>query len=111
MFKIYADGYGGTQWAVDKLAADDKVNFTLPSCIPDGDYLLRHELIALHSASTYPGAQFYMECAQITVTGCGSAVLETYAVPDAGTDPGITVNIYYPAVTDYTIPGPCHLHL
>jgi hypothetical protein len=90
------------------IAADGKVNFTLPSCIPDGDYLLRHEVIALHSASSYPGAQFYMECAQITVTGGGSATPETYAIPGiyAGTDPGITINIYYPAITNFTIPGP-----
>src|SRR4051812_48456945 len=32
-------------------------------------YLLRAEIIALHAASNYPGAQFYMECAQINVRG------------------------------------------
>jgi hypothetical protein len=35
-----------------------------------GNYLIRHELIALHQANN---PQFYPECAQITVTGSGTA--------------------------------------
>jgi cellulase len=37
----------------------------MPSCVAPGQYLMRVELLALHSASTAGGAQFYMECAQI----------------------------------------------
>lgn len=60
-FKIAEEGYSGGQWAVDKLIANDgRWDIQIPSCIPAGDYLLRHELIALHSAGTYPGAQFYV---------------------------------------------------
>ena len=36
------------------------VDFTVPTCIAQGDYLLRAEIIALHSASSSGGAQFYM---------------------------------------------------
>jgi cellulase len=36
------------------------VDFTLPSCIASGDYLLRAEIIALHSASKQGEAQFYV---------------------------------------------------
>lgn len=36
------------------------VNVTIPPCVPDGFYLMRHEIIALHSAYNYPGAQFYV---------------------------------------------------
>ncbi|KAF5369396.1 hypothetical protein D9758_002798 [Tetrapyrgos nigripes] len=111
-FKIYHDGLtvnNGT-WAVDKLiAAKGKMTFSIPSCIPAGQYLMRVELIALHGASTYPGAQLYMECAQIQITGGGSTTpTNTVSFPGAykGTDPGITVNIYYPPLTSYTIPGP-----
>ena len=79
------------QWAVDRMIANaGKVSFTIPSCIESGQYLLRHEIIgassspclvslyggltlklslALHAAESYPGAQFYMECAQINVVG------------------------------------------
>ncbi|KAG6907062.1 hypothetical protein DXG01_010708 [Tephrocybe rancida] len=110
-FKIYEDGLHAADqtWGVDRMVANaGKVTFTIPSCIPAGQYLLRHELIALHGASSYPGAQFYMECAQIQITGGGSTVPPTVSFPGAyaGSDPGITVNIYYPVLTSYTIPGP-----
>ncbi|KAL0769451.1 hypothetical protein CaCOL14_008759 [Colletotrichum acutatum] len=47
-------------------------NFQIPSCTPPGEYLLRIEQIGLHSASAKAGAQFYISCAQIKVTGSGS---------------------------------------
>lgn len=60
-FKIYEDGLTNGQWAVAKLIANKgKVSVTIPSCIAPGDYLLRGELIALHAASSYPGAQLYV---------------------------------------------------
>ncbi|KAL7273452.1 hypothetical protein RUND412_003688 [Rhizina undulata] len=109
-FKIYEDGLDTSlEWAVTRLYNNaGLVNFTIPSCIPAGNYLLRAEIIALHGASSYPGAQFYMECAQINVVGGGSAAPATVEFPGAyeGTDPGITINIYWPVVTNYTIPGP-----
>ncbi|KAG8956481.1 hypothetical protein FRC03_010817 [Tulasnella sp. 419] len=109
-FKIHEEGmYSDGTWAVDKLYNQKgKWDFKIPSCIPPGNYLLRAEIIALHPASSYPGAQFYMECAQINITGGGSASPSTVSFPGAyhGSDPGITINIYYPPVTSYTIPGP-----
>jgi hypothetical protein len=128
-FKIYEDGLdvSTSTWAVDKLIANDgKVSFKIPECIESWQYLLRHELIgepplisstfrwltncnpALHGASSYPGAQLYMECAQLEITGGGSTSPETVSFPGAyaGSDPGITVNIYYPPLTSYEIPGP-----
>ena len=36
------------------------VTFTLPKNLPSGQYLVRMEAIALHVASTYGGAQFYV---------------------------------------------------
>lgn len=115
-FKIYEDGLTGTTWAVDKLITNKgKVNVTIPSCISDGNYLLRAELVALHSASSYPGAQFYvsccpfakpillifslqMECAQINISGGdGSSSPSTVSFPGAysGTNPGITFNVSF----------------
>ncbi|KAJ4467252.1 glycoside hydrolase family 61 protein [Lentinula aciculospora] len=113
-FKIWEDGYiaSNQTWGVDRLIANKgKVTFNIPSCIPAGQYLLRHEIIALHAATSYPGAQFYvwtMECAQLQITGGGSTEPSTVNFPGAyaGTDPGITINIYYPLVTNYTVPGP-----
>ncbi|PVF94636.1 hypothetical protein CPB86DRAFT_633875 [Serendipita vermifera] len=109
-FKIYHDGlHSDGTWAVDTLITNKgKVTFTIPSCVPSGNYFLRVELIALHGASSYPGAQLYMECAQINITGGGSASPATVSFPGAysGSDPGILINIYYPTPTSYTIPGP-----
>jgi cellulase len=71
-FKISADGYDSASklWAVDKLIANGGVqSITIPSCIENGQYLLRGELIALHAAGSPQGAQLYMECAQINVSG------------------------------------------
>ncbi|KAF7981800.1 hypothetical protein HWV62_31901 [Athelia sp. TMB] len=113
-FKIWEDGLiaANQTWGVDRLIANKgKVTFTIPSCIAPGNYFLRHEIIALHAASTYPGAQFYMECAQINITGGGSKVPATVSFPGAyhSTDPGVTVDIYWPLLTNYTIPGTCRL--
>ncbi|KAI5793034.1 glycoside hydrolase [Geopyxis carbonaria] len=107
-FKIYEDGYSNGQWAVDKLIANKgKVTVTIPSCLPAGDYLLRGELIALHSASSYPGAQLYMECAQLRLTSGGSKSPTTYNIQSvySGSDPGIKFNLYG-GFSSYTIPGP-----
>lgn len=60
-------------WGVDAMrAAVDSQGFgwqefTMPSCIAPGNYLMRVELIALHGASSSGGAQFYQSCAQIKV--------------------------------------------
>ncbi|KAK6216807.1 cellulose-growth-specific protein [Colletotrichum tabaci] len=83
-------------------------NFQIPSCTPPGEYLLRIEQIGLHSASAKGGAQFYISCAQIRVTGSGNGQLSpTVSFPGAytGSEPGILINIYYPVPTTYTIPG------
>ncbi|KAF6757592.1 glycosyl hydrolase family 61-domain-containing protein [Ephemerocybe angulata] len=107
-FKIYHDGLSGGVWGVDRLIQNKgKVTFTIPSCIPSGEYLMRVELIALHAAGSYPGAQFYMECAQLKISGGGNASPATVSFPGAykGTDPGVTVNIYS-NLSSYVIPGP-----
>ncbi|KAH8828785.1 glycosyl hydrolase family 61-domain-containing protein [Flagelloscypha sp. PMI_526] len=81
--------------------------FTIPKDIANGDYLLRAETIALHVAGGVGGAQFYMSCYQIRVTGGGSASPSTVKLPGAysASDPGILINIYT-SLTAYTIPGP-----
>lgn len=58
-FKIYHDGLTSDgKWAVDRLVANrGKVDVKIPTCIQDGDYLLRGELIALHGAGSQNGAR------------------------------------------------------
>ncbi|KAJ0104320.1 glycoside hydrolase family 61 protein [Diaporthe amygdali] len=110
-FKIQEDGLDNGVWGTEKVInGQGKHQIKIPSCIAPGQYLLRAEMIALHGASNYPGAQFYMECAQINVVGGTSSKTPSNIVsfPGAykGTDPGVKVNIYYPPLTSYTIPGP-----
>lgn len=45
---------------LSQIEAEGIQTVTIPECIEDGDYLLRFELIALHSASAPLGAQFYV---------------------------------------------------
>ena len=75
-----------------------------------------------------PGAQFYMECAQLNIVGgSGAKTPSTVSFPGAysvcsplcvlnivrwltwsqqGSDPGVKISIYYPPVTNYKVPGP-----
>ncbi|KAK0432821.1 glycosyl hydrolase family 61-domain-containing protein [Desarmillaria tabescens] len=97
--KIYSSGLvdpATQEWASDVVNANNgKHSVIIPPSLPSGDYLIRGEIIALHVAETYPGAQFYIGCAQVTITGGGNAKPPTIALPGAykGSDPGITVRI------------------
>ncbi|KAI0677082.1 glycoside hydrolase [Trametes maxima] len=107
--KIYSSGLLNPQtqeWATDVVNADNgKHSVVIPSSLPAGEYLLRAEIIALHVAQSYPGAQF-VRCAQVKITGGGNASPPKIAIPGdyKSSDPGITVNIYN-NLKSYTAPG------
>lgn len=115
-FKVYEDGWASASksrgdddlWGVkDMNACCGKMDVKIPSNLPAGDYLLRAEVIALHTAQSAGGAQFYMSCYQLTVTGGGSASPATVKFPGAykSSDAGIQINIHA-AVSKYVVPGP-----
>ncbi|KEZ40577.1 Uncharacterized protein SAPIO_CDS8490 [Scedosporium apiospermum] len=84
-------------------------NATIPDSIPDGEYLLRVEHIALHMAMQPNKAQFYLSCSQIEITGGGSAIpAPLVAFPGAysSNDPGILVNLGSIGPDSYQPPGP-----
>ncbi|KAF1956589.1 glycoside hydrolase family 61 protein-like protein [Byssothecium circinans] len=118
-FKVAEDGLDGSgKWGVDRMIASGGwVDFTMPSCVAPGKYLLRAEIVALHSASNSGGAQFYMGCAQINISGSGSKTGQTVSFPGAysANDAGILVSIYnaqgQPVGNGqpYKIPGPAKL--
>ncbi|KAJ3506006.1 hypothetical protein NLJ89_g7112 [Agrocybe chaxingu] len=87
----------------------DTFTFTVPRNLPSGEYLVRIEQIALHSASSFGGAQFYISCAQVRVTGGGNGTPgPLVSIPGVynGNEPGIKINIYWPIPTTYVQPGP-----
>lgn len=64
-FKIAESGYDAATetWGTDVLNENcGQFEATLPADLPEGDYLLRAEAIALHTAAQVGGAQFYMSC-------------------------------------------------
>ncbi|OJJ06600.1 hypothetical protein ASPVEDRAFT_45957 [Aspergillus versicolor CBS 583.65] len=95
-------------WGDDQLIKNNNSWMVqIPESIAPGNYVLRHELIALHGAGTEGGAQNYPQCFSLQVTGSGTdkpaGVVGTklYTEDDAG----ILVNIYS-SLSSYKIPGP-----
>ncbi|KAK8200873.1 hypothetical protein M8818_006190 [Zalaria obscura] len=95
-------------WGSDQLIANNNswvVN--IPTTLAAGNYVARHEIIALHSAGTADGAQNYPQCINLKITGSGTAAPagtlgeKLYSEDDAG----ILVNIYQ-SLSTYDIPGP-----
>lgn len=104
---INGDSPPGT-WASDNLISNNNsYTVTVPSGIAAGNYVLRHEIIALHSAGETNGAQNYPQCLNLKVTGGGSdsptGTVGTKLYTN--TDPGIKISIYQ-SLGSYAIPGP-----
>ncbi|KAG8830206.1 hypothetical protein FRC17_005233 [Serendipita sp. 399] len=112
-FKIWewSPTYSPSTGLVFASAGVSQVTFPLPKSLPNGQYLLRVEQIALHLSGSANGAQFYLACAQLNVVGGGSgnpSPLVSFPGAYKQTDPGILINIYSlpPGFTGYTPPGP-----
>ncbi|KAK6340604.1 hypothetical protein TWF696_008929 [Orbilia brochopaga] len=99
---------GHGTWGAGQVLDTLKWTVTIPAALPSGEYLIRHELLALHQANN---PQFYPECAQLTITGGGNGVpgpLVDLQKAYSGSDPSVNVDIYIAdaAKTTYTCPGP-----
>lgn len=95
-------------WPTDAMIANNNTySITVPSTLASGNYVFRHEIIAMHGAGSEGGAQNYPFCINIAITGGGSdspaGTLGTALYTP--TDPGILFNPYT-TLTEYTIPGP-----
>lgn len=98
-FKIDQMGlWGGVldsnNWATAIVVKNLKWSSAIPKNLAAGNYLIRHELLALHQANT---PQFYPECAQLVVSGGGTAVPPAeflFSIPGYApqTDAGIAVS-------------------
>uniref|UniRef100_A0A0D2XV13 lytic cellulose monooxygenase (C4-dehydrogenating) n=1 Tax=Fusarium oxysporum (strain Fo5176) TaxID=660025 RepID=A0A0D2XV13_FUSOF len=111
-FKI--DGLGQLEQGTPGRYADsvlqengDRWNVRIPENIASGNYVLRHEIIALHNALERGGAQNYPQCFNLRITGDGSDSPSGYLGTELYDveDPGILVNVYSSSV-DYEVPGP-----
>jgi cellulase len=96
-------------WTTDTLIANNfSSSATVPKNLKAGNYVLRHEIIALHTAGSPNGAQAYPQCLNLKVTGSGT-VAPTGGVAGTAlyksTDPGILFSLYG-TFSGYTIPGP-----
>ncbi|KAF1992992.1 carbohydrate-binding module family 1 protein [Amniculicola lignicola CBS 123094] len=110
--KIDELDYKNGTWANAIMQADGgNYTFSLPTGLASGEYLLRSEMLALHGAQTIGGAQFYIGCAQLKITGTGSAGSCGPTISIPGTYAATDADIYIPNVyngfdaTNYTAPG------
>ena len=103
---LNADG----TWVSDTIIKNNNTwAVTIPKELKPGPYLMRHELLALHSSSQPNGAQFYPMCVNLDIKGTGTSVPDkTVKFPGAykPDDKGILVNIWWPPLQSYEIPGP-----
>lgn len=96
------------QWASDHLIANNNSWMVqIPSNIAPGNYVFRHEIIALHSAGQDNGAQNYPQCFNLEITGSGTDSPAGVRGQSLYTpaDDGILFNIYR-SLDSYPIPGP-----
>jgi len=113
-FKIYENSWtakggvgDGDDWGVkDMNKCCGRVDVPIPVALPDGDYLLRAEVVALHAQP----AQLYMTCFQLKLQGGKNASTPLPAgvkFPGAykSSDPGIAANIHA-KLDKYIAPGP-----
>ncbi|KAF8602590.1 hypothetical protein BDV93DRAFT_494603 [Ceratobasidium sp. AG-I] len=112
-FKIQQTGQEGKGWAVAKLMKlGTKYTVAIPKGIENGDYIMRHEIIALHLANQKGGAEFYSSCFQLRVTGGSGTIKPSGAdvvkFPGAytATNPGIFTPKVFDGGFKYQFPGP-----
>ncbi|KAJ1836234.1 hypothetical protein IWW55_000023 [Coemansia sp. RSA 2706] len=109
--KIFAEGYDASakQWCTTKVIKNNgKLDVPIPAGLPNGDYLIRTELFALHQAKALGMAQLYPNCAVATVSGGqGTTLPDGVAIPGVynAKDPGILYDRSGDP-TKYEIPGP-----
>lgn len=106
-FSIFYEGYNNAtgKWCTERMMDNGKISVEIPNDLAPGDYLIRSELLAMHSAAVpdKPDPQFYISCAQVFLKSTGSAVpKDTVSIPSG------YVNMQMPAMTYNIYLGPEH---
>ncbi|RYP89863.1 hypothetical protein DL770_004015 [Monosporascus sp. CRB-9-2] len=98
------------KWADDLLIENGLTwTTTIPASIKPGNYVLRHELIALHEGGSEGKTQMYPQCVNLKITGSGTESPEGVVGTElyTPTDAGLLHNIYNDETNPtYQIPGP-----
>ncbi|KAL1837890.1 hypothetical protein VTJ49DRAFT_3276 [Mycothermus thermophilus] len=107
---VFLDTERPSGWDIAKLVGGNKGwTSKIPQNLAPGNYLVRHELIALHQANA---PQWYPECAQVVIKGSGTkeppasykAAIPGYCNQN---DPNIRVPINDHSIPQtYKVPGP-----
>lgn len=112
-FKIWQSDYDASagEWCTERIIDNNgHLSVVIPDDIQAGYYLVRPELLALHSAQDDPpDPQFYVGCAQIFVQSSGTARPSTVSIGEGTYDlgiPGMTYNIYQDPLPPYPMYGP-----
>ncbi|WVQ94614.1 hypothetical protein IAU59_001694 [Kwoniella sp. CBS 9459] len=80
-FKIAEDSFDGTKWPSDTIVSTLAWTFKIPSDLAAGPYLVRHDIIAMHSTGA---PQVYPVCFQANLISSGSVVpTDTVTFPEA----------------------------
>ncbi|KAF2430156.1 hypothetical protein EJ08DRAFT_649946 [Tothia fuscella] len=108
--KIAESGLNNGKWAGSDVLIANGLTWpvTIPTSVAPGNYILRHEILALHEGNRQGGTQFYPQCINIVVTGSGINALAGGTPATQlykANDPGVLFDIYNKP-TSYPIPGP-----
>lgn len=102
-------GGSNSKWVTDTMIASNfSTPVTIPAKLKPGNYVLRHEIIALHAAGSDNGAQMYPQCLNLKVSGSGTVSLPSGVAATQlykRNDAGIIFNLYQD-IKSYPIPGP-----
>ncbi|KEZ42747.1 hypothetical protein SAPIO_CDS6033 [Scedosporium apiospermum] len=96
-------------WAPNVLIKNDLTWFVkIPESIAPGNYVLRHEIVALHAAGQPNGAQSYPFCFNLAISSKGTDHPEgrTFEGYYSQNEVGIVWDLFGKSAADYKIPGP-----
>jgi hypothetical protein len=111
-FKIQQDGRKSNgDWHQVDLFNGGVSAASIPDTLAPGNYMVRHEIIALHLATALGGAEFYEGCVQLRVGGDQTGAPQTsdlVSLPGAysDNDPGIFDPNAFDPKSKYVFPGP-----
>ncbi|KAG8703409.1 hypothetical protein FRC11_010751 [Ceratobasidium sp. 423] len=113
-FKTDEAGKKNNKWVQASLMTGATFKTKIPETLANGDYLVRHEIIALHNAENKGGVEFYPSCLQLRIknSNAGNATVTatpTLSFPGIYTadDPGLLVNVFAQAAdgSEYKFPA------